>query len=112
VRRRAVEAFRTASDCIGPITREMSPFAVTRGQFSMIDAILHVLKEIGPSRVSVWTWVIAEHEVDSLHSLMIRDELVDASLVIDVTATRATMKRQPIVVAVDDSRCYVYTPAN
>lgn len=96
-RKRAIESFVSASETIGPIEREMSLFAVTRGQFSMIDAILHCLDQVGPAHVSVWTWVIADYEVDSLHSLMVRNKVIDARLVIDITACRANMKRQPIV---------------
>lgn len=96
-RRRAVESFVSASETIGPITPGMSLFAVTRGQFSMIDAILHCLGEVGRAHVSAWTWVIADYEVDSLYSLMNRGQLIDARLVIDITAARPNMKRQPIV---------------
>jgi hypothetical protein len=39
-RQRAVESFKTAADCIGKVEPGMSLFAVTRGQFSMIDAVL------------------------------------------------------------------------
>lgn len=42
-RARAVQSFRTAAECIGPVEPGMALFAVTRGQFSMLDAILHVL---------------------------------------------------------------------
>jgi hypothetical protein len=38
-RNRAIEAFRSAGETIGPIEHGMSLFAVTRGQFSMIDMI-------------------------------------------------------------------------
>lgn len=96
-RRAAIESFRNAAETIGPIEKGMSLFAVTRGQFSMIDMILHALDRIGPAEVSVWTWVIAEYEVDSLHGLLMRRELESARLVIDVTAARPTMKRQPII---------------
>lgn len=65
-RARAIESFKTARDCIGPITPGLAIFAVTRGQFSMLDAVLHVLDELGPSRVSLWTWTIAEYEVEVL----------------------------------------------
>jgi len=96
-RRRAVESFGSASEAIGPIEPEMSVFAITRGQFSMIDAILHVLDQVGRAHVSAWTWVIADYEVDSLHSLMVRDQVIDGRLIIDITASRPNMKRQPVV---------------
>jgi len=65
-RARAVEAFKTAADCLGPIEHGMSVFAITRGQFSLIDVILHVLACVGPAEVSVWTWTIAEFDLDAI----------------------------------------------
>lgn len=66
---RAVESFRTAADCIGPVAPGMSVFAITRGQFSMIDAVMHVLDCVGPARVSLWTWTVAEYEIDRFTAL-------------------------------------------
>lgn len=65
-RTRAVASFQTAAECIGPIEHGMSVFAITRGQFSLIDAILHVLSCTGPAAVSVWTWTIAEFDLDAI----------------------------------------------
>ena len=63
--RRAVarESFANAAETIGPCKPGMSLFAITRGQWSMIDAVLHVLDQVGPAAVSLWTWTIAEYEV-------------------------------------------------
>ena len=36
-RKRAVESFKTAADCIGTIEEGAALFAITRGQFSMIE---------------------------------------------------------------------------
>jgi len=69
-RSRAAESFRTAADCIGPIESGLALFAVTRGQFSMIDAVLHCLDQVGPSSISLWTWTIAEYEVDKCIELL------------------------------------------
>lgn len=80
---RAAESFRSAAECIGPIDPGMSLFAVTRGQFSMLDAISHVLDELGPSRISLWTWTIAEYEVVVFTEMMRDSRISDAPLVID-----------------------------
>lgn len=91
-RARAVESFRTAAECIGPIEHGMSVFAITRGQFSLIDAILHVLNHTGPSHVSVWTWRIAEFDLDAIRApenfrmLNADARVVSARLVIDKAA--------------------------
>src|SRR5262249_18482535 len=47
-------------------------FAITSGQFTMIDAIFHCPREIGPTGVSVWTWTIAEYEIEAMVGLMAR----------------------------------------
>ena len=87
-RKRVVEGFSCAAETIGPISREMGLFAITRGQFSMIDAIFHCLKEIGPSAISVWTWTIADYEVEAMAGLMARKEITAGRLVIDQSADR------------------------
>ncbi len=38
-RKHAVESFGSAQDCIGRVEKNMSLFAITRGQFSMLDAV-------------------------------------------------------------------------
>jgi hypothetical protein len=87
-RKRVVESFECAAECIGPISRDMSLFAITRGQFSMIDAIFHCLKETGPAAVSVWTWTIADYEVEAMAGLMARQEIASGRLIIDQSADR------------------------
>lgn len=87
-RKRVVESFRSAAQAIGPLSKDVSVFAVTRGQWSMIDAILHCLSELGPSEVSVWTWTIADYEIEAMGGLMARSEITAATLVIDQSADR------------------------
>ena len=79
----AVESFQTAAACIGPVEPGMSLFAITRGQFSMVDAVLHVLDQCGPSRLSIWTWTIAEYEISVFTALMRDARLTSARLCID-----------------------------
>lgn len=85
-RKRAVEAFSNAQECIGPLEPGMSLFAVTRGQFSMIDVINDLLWKMGTAHVSVWTWAIAEYEVEVFTALMDRGEIQSGRLVLDYTA--------------------------
>lgn len=66
----------------------MSLFAITRGQFSMIDAVLHVLDQVGPSRVSVWTWTVASYEVECLTRLMNDGRVKSGLMVIDYGARK------------------------
>lgn len=80
----AKETFQAASLAIGPVTHGMSLFQVTRGQFSFIDAIVHVLDEVGPAKISVWSWVLAEYEVKTLSRLFVDGRVLGARLILDI----------------------------
>lgn len=95
-RARAAESFKTAAECIGPIEEGISVFAITRGQFSMIDAVLHVLDCLGPSVVSLWTWTVAEYEVQCLERLRNDARVTRATLIIDHGARH---KNAPLIAA-------------
>lgn len=82
-RSKAVESFGNAQSAIGPCMPGMSLFAITRGQWSMIDAVLHVLDEVGPAAVSLWTWTVAEYEVQVLTRLRVDERITAGRLVID-----------------------------
>lgn len=84
---RAVQSFKSAAECIGPVEAGMSVFAITRGQFSMLDAVLHVLDCVGPGAdVSLWTWTIAEYEIDVFRGFMGDGRIARGRLVIDAGA--------------------------
>lgn len=82
-RKRAVESFKTAADCIGTIAESAALFAITRGQFSMIDAALACLDQTGPADVSLWTWTVAEYEIECLERLRNDGRIRNALMVID-----------------------------
>lgn len=87
-RRRAIESTASARTCIGPLESGMSLFAVTRGQFSMIDVINDLVWKMGTASVSVWTWAIAEYEVEVFTALMDRQEIQAGQLIIDYTGEK------------------------
>jgi len=81
---RAVESFRSAAECIGPIDPGFSVFAITRGQFSMVDAVLHTIEQIGRAeRLSLWTWTIADYEVEVFRKLATDGRIDAGTLIID-----------------------------
>lgn len=82
-RARAVESFQTAADCIGKIEPGTALFAITRGQFSMIDAVLACLDQSGPAAVSLWTWTVAEYEIECMERLRKDGRITAGTLVID-----------------------------
>lgn len=85
-RTKAVESFGCAAMALGDVTAGMSLFAITRGQWSMIDAILHVLDQVGPAKLSLWTWTVAEYEVQVLTRLREDRRVTGGRLVIDAGA--------------------------
>lgn len=82
-RKRAVESFKTAADCIGTLEPGAALFAITRGQFSMIDATLACLDQTGPADISLWTWTVAEYEIECLERLRNDGRVRNALMVID-----------------------------
>ena len=82
----AREAFAGAAAAIGPIDPGMALFLITRGQFSMLDMVQHCLAELGPAEVSVWTWAIADYEVEAMTALMESSAILGARLIVDRSA--------------------------
>lgn len=82
-RKRAVETFGCAADAIGPVEPDMSLFAVTRGQFSMIDAVKHVIDQCKPADITLWTWRIAAYELETLAGLLAKGSIRSGTLFLD-----------------------------
>lgn len=79
----AVESLKSAGDAIGEIKKDCHIFAITRGQWSMVDAILHCLSQVGRSKISIWTWTVADYEVQVINRLLLDDEVTAGTLIID-----------------------------
>ncbi len=93
-RRMAVEGWKNAAETIGPIELGLNLFAITRGQFSMIDIINYLLSQMGKSGVSVWTWVVADYEVEVMTALIENGRLTEGNLIVDYSAG----KRNPEII--------------
>lgn len=74
-------ALDTARDAISGFDRGSHIFGLTKGQFSMIDIAAAALEKVGPASVSVWTWCIAEYEVESF-SAFFNDRRVESLRVV------------------------------
>lgn len=60
----------SAARCIGAITPGCDIFGLTKGDFSMIDILRHVAREIGPCRVDVGTWTAAAAEIKQAFDML------------------------------------------
>ncbi len=87
-RESALDAYQTAATTIGEIRRDMAIFALTRGQFSMIDAVLHCLESVGTAAVSIWTWTVADYEIDTFAALCSHGRVSAGRLIIDGRARK------------------------
>ena len=50
----------SAIQAIGILEQSMDCFILTYGQFSLIDALMSILKQTGPAHVSLSTWTAAQ----------------------------------------------------
>ena len=81
----------SASRCIGPITKGCEVFGLTKGDFSMIDILRHVAKEIGPCRIDVGTWTAAAAEIKQAFDMLSDGNILSMRWVVD----RSFPQRQP-----------------
>jgi len=91
-RLRAEETFGTAQEALGTIEHGEHVFLITRGQFSMLDMIEVVIRQIGECNISVWTWAIADYEVQAMDALALNRKLLSARLIVDRSAERRSVE--------------------
>lgn len=78
---RALEAF----------DRGVHVYMVNKGQFSMIDIMTALLARTGPADVSVWSWVVAGHEVEATSAMINSGAIRSFRMVIDWTGAQRDM---------------------
>jgi len=60
----------SAARCIGPITKGCDIFGLTKGDFSMIDILRHIAREIGPCHIDIGTWTAAAAEIKQAFDML------------------------------------------
>jgi len=60
----------SAARCIGEITKGCDIFGLTKGDFSMIDILRHIAKQIGPCRIDIGTWTAAAAEIKQAENML------------------------------------------
>lgn len=91
---KSAQCFEMASAAIAGLERDGHVFGITKGQFSMIDIASAVLEKTGPADVAVWTWCIAEYEVEAIGAFINSGDIRDFRLVMDWAGAQRDM---PIV---------------
>ena len=91
---RAAQHLGLARDALSGLERNGHVFGITKGQFSMIDIAAAVLEKTGPSDVAVWTWCIADYEIEAIGAFISGGDIRDFRLVMDWAGAQRDM---PIV---------------
>lgn len=60
----------SAARCIGDITPGCEIFGLTKGDFSMIDILRHIAKQIGPCNIDIGTWTAAAAEIKQAFTML------------------------------------------
>jgi len=81
----------SAARCIGPISKGCDIFGLTKGDFSMIDILRHIAKEIGPCRIDVGTWTAAAAEIKQAFDMLRDGNILEMRWLVD----RSFPQRQP-----------------
>ena len=58
-------------------------FGLTKGQFSIIDLATVALDISGPAKVCIWTWSIAEYEVEVITRFVLLGRILDFRMIME-----------------------------
>jgi len=72
-----------ARDAIGTLTPGCEIFCLTFGQFSLIDALSHLVEQVGPADVTLSTWVAAKTDLSIAARLLESCKIRDMRLLVD-----------------------------
>jgi len=88
---RRVLAIASCRDAVGTISPGCEIFGLTKGQYSLIDLIEHVLQATGPADVVISTWTAAGADLDFAMRLLSNGSITRCRFVVDFSFPR----RQP-----------------
>jgi len=73
----------SAARCIGDITKGCDIFGLTKGDFSMIDILRHIAKEIGPCSVDIGTWTAARADIKEAFAMLNDGNILETRWLVD-----------------------------
>ncbi|ADV47065.1 hypothetical protein Nitsa_1820 [Nitratifractor salsuginis DSM 16511] len=86
-----MERTASASVAIGEIEHGQDVFILTYGQFSLIDALIAILRQTGPADVIMSTWTAAAAHLDKTAAMMEDKNIRSLKMIVD----RSFRTRQP-----------------
>ncbi len=89
--RRVIHRTETAMEVIGPLSPGVRVTGLTAGQFSAIDAMEHMVDELGPAAVRISTWTTGLYDVQRAKDIRIKGRISDIRVLLD----RGTFEKSP-----------------
>lgn len=89
--RRVVHRTGTAAQVIGPLSPGVRVTGLTAGQFSAVDAMEHMVDELGPAEVRVSTWTTGVYDVERTRAIRLQGRISDIRMLLD----RGTFEKSP-----------------
>lgn len=90
-RKISVAKVATAREAIGTLEKDTDCFILTFGQFSLVDALVAILDQVGPATVDLATWTAADADLTKIGNLMESAAIERLRMVLD----RSFYNRQP-----------------
>jgi hypothetical protein len=81
----------SAAEAIGELKQQQDTYILTFGQFSLVDALVHVLSQTGPANVDLSTWTAADAHLERTKALMDSADILRYRMIVD----RSFESRQP-----------------
>lgn len=78
----------SAREAIGTLEPGVDAFILSRGQFSLVDVVTHVLDTTGPAHFAAVTWTIATDQSNALSYALRRGRLLSARFLLDFSFFR------------------------
>lgn len=89
--RRVIHRTETAMEVIGPLSPGVRVTGLTAGQFSAVDAMEHMVDELGPAAVRISTWTTGLYDVQRAKDIRIAGRISDIRVLLD----RGTFEKSP-----------------
>lgn len=89
--RRVIHRTGTAMEVIGPLVPGVRVTGLTAGQFSAIDAMEHMVDELGPADVRISTWTTGIYDVQRAKDIRVEGRISSVRILLD----RGTFEKSP-----------------
>lgn len=73
----------SAADAIGPIEKGMDVSGLSKGQFSLIELLMHILDASGPAHLNLTVWSAGESDLEKIRDLIDDGKIASVRWLVD-----------------------------